>query len=250
MTLSWIIPTYREERRIEKSLGEVHAYLERLVANGKVQDYEIIVVDSESPDRTPEIVRNLRSRMPKLSFVSVKNRGKGWGVKEGMRVAKGDVRMFADADNSVSPEQADNFLPLVCGSGMASGECFDIVIGSIEVAGASVEEHAQWYRRLLGKLAKLAIRIVSGLWSVRDSQRGFKFFSKRAAEIIFPRQTLERWGFDFEILSIGKLHGFKIREVPVQWINPPDSKVKLGAYVSTLKELFQVRWNLIRGAYR
>lgn len=249
MYLSWIIPTYREERCIEETLHAVHAYLESRIRSGVISRYEIIVVDSTSPDQTQAIVRRLQAKMPHLALIVVENRGKGWGVKQGMLRASGDVRMFADADNSVSPDQADSFLAAVCRPGAERG-CADVVIGSIAVLGATVEEQAQWYRRFLGRAAKLAIRVVSGLWSVRDSQRGFKFFSRRAAETIFPRQTLERWGFDFEVLLIAKRHGFAIRELPVRWVNPPGSKVNIGAYLTTLRELFQVRANDIRGRYR
>lgn len=246
MYLSWIIPAYNEEQRISKTLREVSAYLR---SKGFPGGYEIIVVDSTSRDRTAAIVATLGQEIPHLRLMTVENRGKGWAVKQGMLAATGDIRLFADADNSVSPEQAERFLPHLC-TMPVSTPCADIVIGSIEVRGASVQERAQRYRRLLGKLAKYVIRIVSGLWEIRDSQRGFKFFTRRAAEAIFPRQTLTGWGFDFEVLLIGKRHGFSIREVPVVWINPPDSKVKLSAYATTLGELLLVRWNDFTGKYK
>lgn len=246
MYLSWIIPAYNEERRIEKTIREVGAYLRSKNFPG---GYEIIVADSASRDRTAAIVDAMRRDFPALKLLPVENRGKGWAVRRGMLAATGEIRLFADADNSVSPEQADKFIPLVCAGG-AGGNCFDIVIGSIAVPGAVVQEQAQWYRRALGRLAKLVIRIVSGLWEVRDSQRGFKFFTRQAAEAIFPRQTLTGWGFDFELLLIGKRNGLAIREVPVVWINPPDSKVKLSAYVTTLGELLRVRWNDLMGKYK
>ncbi|MEK7108738.1 MAG: dolichyl-phosphate beta-glucosyltransferase [Patescibacteria group bacterium] len=246
MYISWIIPAYNEEQRISKTLRAVSAYLR---SKGLPGGYEIIVVDSTSRDRTAAIVATLGQEIPNVRLMTVENRGKGWAVKQGMLAATGDIRLFADADNSVSPEQADRFLPHLC-TMPVSAPCADIVIGSIEVRGASVQEHAQQYRRLLGKLAKYVIRIVSGLWEIRDSQRGFKFFTRRAAETIFPRQTLIGWGFDFEVLLIGKRHEFSIRELPVVWINPPDSKVKLSAYATTLGELLRVRWNDVTGKYR
>ncbi len=245
MNLSWIIPTYKEEGGIEGSIRAVDAYLK---SKNFPKGYEIIVVDSSSPDRTGQIVKNLQSEFPALKFISVINKGKGWGVKQAMSQAVGEIRAFADADNSVSPEQAEKFIPLVCDG--SSNPCFDIVIGSIEIPGAVIQENAQWYRRILGKLAKYLIRAVSGLWEVHDSQRGFKFFSKRAAEAIFPKQTLVSWGFDFEILLIGKRQGLNIKEVPVIWINPAGSRVGLSAYVTTLIELFRIKWNDIRGVYR
>ena len=245
MYLSWIIPAYNEERRIEKTLYEVDAYLMSKNFSG---GYEIIVVDSASLDRTAEIVKKLSPRIFNLSLLSVENKGKGWAVHEGMLKARGDARIFADADNSVSPDQLDNFLPLLCLGGKKDN-CFDAVIGSIEIEGSTIEEHAQWYRRALGRVSKLIIRVISGLWEIRDTQRGFKLFSKRAAEAIFPRQTIATWGFDIEVLLIAKRRGFGTKEVPVKWVNPPDSKVSIGAYVGTFKELLQIKWNDILGKY-
>jgi glycosyltransferase involved in cell wall biosynthesis len=258
MYISWIIPAYNEEKRIEKTIRDVDAYLKSKQFPG---GYEIIVSDSASRDRTAALVEGLMREIPALRIINLKNRGKGWAVREGMRAALGEIRGFSDADNSVSPEQADSVLANLClptQAGLPREEgrpggispCFDIVIGSIEVQGAKVEEQAQWYRRLLGHMAKLLIRVVSGVWEARDSQRGFKFFSKQAAEVIFPMQTLTGWGFDFEVLLIGKRNGFHIKEIPVRWINPPDSKVRLNAYLTTLIELMRVKWNDIRGIYR
>ncbi len=245
MYLSWIIPAYNEERRMAATIREVDAYLQARRTRG----YEIIVVDSASRDRTPEIVTNLMTVNPHLRLIRVLNRGKGWAVRQGMLEARGEIRVFADADNSVAPWQADRFLPRVCREGQTHS-CADVVIGSIAVPGATVREHAQWYRRVLGRLAKLVIRAVSGLWEIHDSQRGFKFFSQRAAAAIFPRQTLAGWGFDFEILLIAKRHGFSVLELPVHWVNPAGSRVGLSAYATTLAELAAVKWRDLLGRYR
>ncbi len=246
MYLSWIIPAYNEEKRIEKTIREVDAYLR---AKNFTGGYEIIVSNSASRDHTADIARELQKQFPALRLLNLENKGKGWAVREGMRAAEGEIKIFADADNSVSPEQFDRFLPLLCVAGSQDSACADVVIGSIEVPGAGIEERAQWYRRMLGKLSKYVIRMGAGIWEIHDSQRGFKAFSAAAAAYIFPRQTLTGWGFDFEILLIAKLGGFRIREMPVRWINPPDSKVGIGAYGTTLKELVRVRWNRIRGLY-
>lgn len=248
MYLSWIIPAYNEEKRIARTIREVDAYLR---AKNFPGGFEIIVSNSASRDKTREIVEKMQTEIPELSLLNLENKGKGWAVQQGMLKARGEVRIFSDADNSVSPDHLDRFLPLLCvdGSGQNTN-CFDIVIGSIEIPGATIEEQAQWYRRLLGKFAKYVIRAISGLSEIHDSQRGFKVFSRRAAEAVFPRQTLTGWGFDFEILLIAKIHGCKIREVAVRWINPPDSKVGIGAYATTFVELLRVKWSAIMGVYR
>ncbi|OGZ95553.1 MAG: hypothetical protein A2847_01170 [Candidatus Sungbacteria bacterium RIFCSPHIGHO2_01_FULL_50_25] len=245
MYLSWIIPAKNEVRHIEKTILEVDQYL-----RGKNFEYEIIVADNGSTDATAQIVDNLRGTISHLKLLKTKGPGKGWAVREGMLAAGGEYRIFADADNSVSPGQLDSFIPHVCKSSQEPSACFDVVIGSIEIEGASVEEHAQWYRRALGKFSKYVIRVIAGLWEIRDTQRGFKLFSRRAAEIIFSRQRITTWGFDIEVLVIAKRHGFRIKEVPVRWVNPAGSKVGLGAYVSTFRELLEIKWNDIRGIYR
>lgn len=248
MYLSWIIPAYNEEHRIEKTIREVAAFLR---AKNFPGGFEIIVANSASRDRTVEIVRGIEASIPEVSLLNLENKGKGWAVQQGMLTARGATRLFSDADNSVSPDHLDRFLPLLCPDGQTRREkCFDIVIGSIEISGATIQEHAQWYRRMLGKCAKYVIRAVSGLYEIHDSQRGFKVFSRRAAETVFPRQTLTGWGFDFEILLIAKIHGFRIREVAVRWINPSDSKVGIGAYATTFLELLRVKGNKIKGLYQ
>lgn len=237
MRLSWVIPCYNEEDIIEKTIREVDGYLRT-----KQFDHEILIVDNGSTDRTPEIVRSLMPQIAGLRMIAAKEKGKGGAVKMGLSEANGDIRLFSDADNSVSPDHFDAMY-----SYFEQG--YDVVVGSIEVPGAYIEEHAQWYRRALGHLAKLLIRLVSGVWEVRDSQRGFKGFTRRAVGVIFPRVTIKTWGFDFEVLLIAKRHGLKIKEMPVRWINPPGSKVGLSAYASTLVELFKVKWNDLAGRY-
>jgi glycosyltransferase involved in cell wall biosynthesis len=202
------------------------------------------VVDDGSKDQTVLAVKNLAVQMPELKIIpNSQNHGKGWVVKRGMLEASGEVRLFMDADNSTTIEQ---ILPML--KFLEQG--YDVVIGSIEVEGARVNEHAQWYRRLLGHWSKYLIRVVAGLWDIHDTQRGFKVFSARAAQQIFSRQTIERFGFDIEILAIAKKLGFKIKEVPVVWNNAGESKVSLKSYFATLLDLFKVRLNLWTGRYK
>jgi dolichyl-phosphate beta-glucosyltransferase len=233
--LSVVIPAYNEAKRIEATLFDVSRYL-----LGQAS-YEIIVVSDGSTDNTAEIVRNLKSQIPKLKIIANEKRhGKGYVVKQGMLKAKGEYRLFMDADNSTTIDHLDKFWP--------ETKEYDIVIGSIEIKGAKIKETAAWYRRWLGKLSKYIIRIGAGLWKIKDSQRGFKLFSADSVKKIFPRQTIMRWGFDIEILVIAKKMGFKIKELPVEWKNPP-GKVTLGSYFRTLGELLKIKINSIRGKY-
>jgi dolichyl-phosphate beta-glucosyltransferase len=238
--LSVIVPAYNEEEHIRDTLMDISRYLSK-------QDYtsEIIIINDGSKDKTAEICRELESAVYNLKFIdNEKNQGKGAVVKQGMLTAGGEYRLYLDADNAISIDHLEKFWPYI-------KEGYDIVIGSIELPGAVVEEEYSLHRKVLGKLSKYLIRVVA-IWGVHDTQRAFKLFPGEAAEKIFPRQTIKRWGFDIEILVIAKHLGYKIKELPVKWINPAGKGkgVSLMGYFNTLKELFQIKWNLIRGKYK
>lgn len=237
--LSVVIPAYNEEKRIAATLLDIDRYLSR-------QDYtyEIVVVNDGSKDNTAEVVQKMQELVKNLRLINNKeNHGKGYVVKQGMLEVKGEYRLFTDADNSTTIDHLDKFSPFF-------KEGYDIVIGSIEIQGAEIHEDAVWYRRWLGRISKYIIRIVAGLWEIHDSQRGFKCFTQKAAEAIFPKQTIMRWGFDIEILAIAKKMGFKIKEAPVIWSNPGESKVTLSSYIKTFQELLKIKYNLITNKYK
>jgi len=237
--LSVIIPAYNEEKRISTTLLDIDKYLSK-----QNYDYEIIVVSDGSKDNTVSVVRNLQTKIRNLRLIDNKeNHGKGYVVKQGMLEAGGEYRLFMDADNSTTIDHLDKFWPLF-------KQGYDVIIGSIELKGAKIEEKAAWYRRWLGRISKYIIRVVAGLWKIHDSQRGFKLFTAKAAEAIFSKQTIMRWGFDIEILVLAKKMGFKIKEVPVNWSNPGESKVTLTSYIKTFQELLKIRRNLITNKYK
>ncbi|MBU0476527.1 glycosyltransferase family 2 protein [Patescibacteria group bacterium] len=238
MYLSVIIPAYNEEKRLPKTLKEIDKYLSR-----QSYDYEIIVVNDGSKDKTAKVIGELFSVVKNLRLIDNKeNHGKGYAVRQGMLEATGDYRLFTDADNSTSIDQVEKMLAeLERGRG--------VVIGSRDIIGAIIAVPQVWWRRKLGDIFNLIVQVVSGLWGIWDTQCGFKGFSKVAVEEIFPKLTINRWAFDVEILVLAKKLGYKIKEVPVAWINSPESKVKLKGMIKMLFEVFQVKWNLICKKY-
>ncbi|OGY97227.1 MAG: hypothetical protein A2128_01245 [Candidatus Liptonbacteria bacterium GWC1_60_9] len=235
--LSVVIPAYNEAKRIPLTLIDIDKHLHACDFS-----YEIIVVDDGSKDATAEIVNRFIPLVRNLKLIDNKvNRGKGAVVRQGMLAAKGALRLFTDADNSTSIDQFNKMLPHF-------KEGYDIVIGSRDVEGARLEPPQPWHKRLLGNLGNLFIQTVllPGIW---DTQCGFKAFREEAVEEIFPMLTIDRWGFDIEILSLARAQGYRIKEVPVVWVNDPHSHVKPTAYLQVLWETITIRWRLYRGRY-
>jgi len=238
MHLSVIIPAYNEEKKLPKTLREIDDYLRK-----QNYDSEIIVVSDGSKDKTVEVAKNLMSEIKNLRVIEFKkNQGKGFGVKEGMLGALGNFRLFTDADNSTPIFQIEKMWP-------EFEKGFDIVIGSRDIRGAILDPPQPLFRRFTGEVFKYLRKIIVDLWEIEDSQCGFKCFTKRAAENIFPKCKINRFAFDPEILLVGKKLGYKIKEIPIYWKNDLQSKVKLKSMVKMLLDLFKIRLNEIKGYY-
>jgi dolichyl-phosphate beta-glucosyltransferase len=235
--LSVVIPAYNEEKRLPQTLQAVVSYLSK-----QVYAWEVVVVDDGSKDKTVELVKKFSEWEPRVRVLNYgENKGKGYAVKYGMTRAKGKYRLFMDADNSTTVDHFTKFF-----SYFKQG--YDVVIGSRDVKGAKVAVHQAKWKEWLGDLGNLWIQ----LWAVpgiKDTQAGFKVFTDAAAEAVFPYLTIDRWGFDVEALAVASLRGFRIAEVPIHWVNDPDSKVKASAYLEVLREVLQVRANIWGGIY-
>jgi len=239
MYLSVVIPAYNEEKRLPKTLEAIDKYLSR-----QNYDYEILVVDDGSKDKTVEVAKNLIPKIKNLIVAGYKvNQGKGYAVRFGMLKAKGDYRLFTDADNSTSIDQVEKIWPEL-------KKGYDIVIGSRDVKGAVLDPPQPFLRNMiLGKGFRILTQIICGTWGILDTQCGFKCFSKKAAGDIFPKCRINRFAFDPEILIIGKKLKYKIKEIPVLWKNDLESKVKAKSVIKMALDLFRIRWNLIIGEY-
>ena len=237
--LSVIIPAYNEESRLPKTLAEIDKYL-----SWQNYDYEIIVVDDGSKDRTVKVAKSLIPKIKNLKVTDYKiNQGKGYAVRFGMLKAKGKYRIFTDADNSTSIDQIEKMW-----SEFKAG--YDVVIGSRDVKGAKIAVPQPWIRKvILGGGFKLFRKIIIGLWKIEDTQCGFKVFTKKATEDVFPKCKINRFAFDPEILVIAKKLGYKIKEAPIIWINDPESKVKFKSMIKMGRDLIKIRLNLIKGVY-
>lgn len=239
--LSVIIPSYKESKRIGVNLLEIEKYL-----SSKEYSYEVLVVVDGSPDDTAEVAKGYADRVNNLKVINnPENHGKGYVVRQGLLEAEGEYRLFLDADGSTSITHLDSFLPE-----FKNG--YDVVIGSRDIEGAYVQVHQPKYREIMGDMGNWLIRIVLGLWSYPDTQCGFKMLSAKAAEGVASRMVVDRFGFDFELIILAKKLGFKIKQMPVRWLNEEGSTVGLtgpNGFIQVLIDLFKTRLRLWGGKY-
>lgn len=235
---SIVIPAYNEGARVGATLERVLAYV-----GERRWDAEIIAVDDGSTDNTAEIISAYAQNNPRLHLLqNPGNRGKGYSIRNGMLQAQGEVLLFTDADLSSPIEEADKLWAAVA-------EGADIAIGSRWLRSDLQTQRQPIYRQLFGRIFNLLLRMVLGL-KFKDTQCGFKAFTRRAARTIFPLQKIERWGFDPELLYLAKKFGFKVAEIPVAWAHREGTRINpLRDGPQMFVEMLKIRWNAIGGKY-
>ena len=235
--LSVVIPAYNEAKRLSTTLIDIDKHLSKADFS-----YEVIVVDNNSKDATREVAQRFAHLMKNIRVIVCPIQGKGAAVKMGMLEAGGKVRIFTDADNSTSIDQFYKMIPYF-------NDGYDVVIGSRDVKGAKLIPDQPWYRKIPGNMGNLFIQalLLPGMW---DTQCGFKAFTERATEDIFPQLKIAHWGFDVEVLALAKAMGYKIKEIPVVWVNDPNSKVGMSAYLEVLMEVVKIRFWLWGNKYK
>ena len=237
-TYSIVIPAYNERARICATLEKVLAFV-----HAKDWTAEIIVVNDGSTDGTSLVVQGYAARHSNLRLIeNPGNRGKGYSVRNGMMHATGEILLFSDADLSSPIEESTKLFD-------ALERGADIAIGSRWLRTELQVQPQPLRRRIFGRAFNLALRLVLGL-RYKDTQCGFKAFTRRAAQAIFPLQHIERWGFDPEILFLAQRLGFRTEEIPVKWahregthISPLRDGIKMGI------EMVHVRWYALTGKY-
>jgi dolichyl-phosphate beta-glucosyltransferase len=239
--LSVVIPAYKEGERIGRNLLEIDQYLKK-----QSYTYEIVIVVDGSPDNTAEVARNYALQIPHIRVIeNKKNHGKGYVVRQGLLEAKGQRRLFLDADGSTSITHLDTFLP-------EFDKGYGLVMGSRDIEGSYVQIRQPGYRVALGNMGNWLIRIVLGLWSFPDTQCGFKMLTDEAAEEVAMRMKVDRFGFDFEVIALSFALGFTVKQMPVRWLNEEGSTVKLtgpNGYIQVIIDLFKTKWRLLTGGY-
>jgi len=235
---SIIIPAYNEAARLGSTLERVLSYVSQ-----QAWDAEIVVVNDGSRDQTPDLVRTKSAVCPNLRLIeNPGNRGKGYSVRNGMLNAAGEILLFTDADlSSPIQESVKLFAAIEAGA--------DIAIGSRWLQSELQTHRQSLARQLYGRIFNLLLRIFLGL-KFKDTQCGFKAFSRRAAEAVFPLQRIERWGFDPELLFLARKSGLAVEEVPVVWSHSAGTRISpLKDGMRMFFEVLAILWNAVTGKY-
>lgn len=231
--LTVVIPAYNEEKRLPETLKKIHEYLAK-----KNFTYEIIVVDDGSRDGTIKVAESFQELEPGLRVLrNPRNMGKGFTVRNGMLNGRGKLLLFTDSDLSTPIEDFDKFLPQF-------EKGYDVVIGSRALAESDIKVSQPIHRVIMGKVFNLIVRTM--FWTkIKDTQCGFKCFTRAAVQAVFPKQQVWGFGFDVEVLFIARKLGFKICEYPVEWSDSPDTRVSpIRDSVDMFIDLVKIRWDL------
>lgn len=240
-SLSIVIPAYNESARLGNTLTAVVNYLRESWPEG-----EVIVVDDGSSDDTANVARSIfnDSRDLRTSVISYKrNLGKGRAVRLGLLAARGDVALFSDADLSTPITEAPKLVePILSGQ-------FDVTFGSRALDRKLIGVHQPWRREQGGRVFNLAVRLATGLpfW---DTQCGFKAFRMSVCRPLVEAATVDRFGFDVELLYLAFRAGLRLKEVPVRWDHNEGSKISLMSdSFRMLNEVGLIRQQARRGVY-
>lgn len=245
--LTVVIPAYNESRRLVGSLNRVREYLDT-----RPYRYEVIVVDDGSLDHTAALAEDWAAGDPRVRVIRNPHMGKGVAVRTGMLAGQGRYVLYSDADFSTPIEEIGKLL-----TWLEKG--YDVAIGSREGQGA-VRYNEPGYRHLMGRVFNTVVRLLA-LRQFNDTQCGFKAFAQaanadlfRAVQIYGDNAGVVKGamvtGFDVEVLYLALKRHYRVKEVPVRWFYAPGSKVNpLRDSLRLVRDVFQVRWNDLRGKY-
>lgn len=241
VSLSVVIPAYNESTRLGNTLRAVVDFLRQDSSQA-----EVIVVDDGSTDETADLARQVLKDAGELrtSVISYKsNLGKGRAVRLGLLAARGDVALFSDADLSTPITEVPKLVEPI-----ANGD-YDLTFGSRALNRDLIGVHQPWRREQGGRIFNLVVRVATGLpfW---DTQCGFKAFRMSVFRPLVEAATVDRFGFDVELLYLAFRAGLRLKEIPVRWDHNDGSKLSVVSdSLKALNEVGLIRQQARRGVY-
>lgn len=227
-TVDVVIPVYNEEHVLAQSIATLRGFLEENLA----QEWKIVVADNASTDKTWEIAQALSQEHPDIVAMHLNEKGRGRALRKAWLESAADIVSYMDVD--LSTELAA-FPKLI----QAIEEGYDIAIGSRLLPGSSVKR--SFKRELTSRSYNFVIKAMF-FTKFSDAQCGFKALSSKAAQELVPLIQDQAWFFDTELLILAEKKGYRIREIPVVWIEDPDTRVAIAKTVfADLKGLLRLR---------
>ena len=237
MLINVTLPVFNEERRLARSLPRLHAFL---VAWGRFP-FELVVADNGSTDHTLALARQLAREYSGVRVEHLELKGRGRALKQVWRASRADILSYMDVDLSTD---LDAF-PLLVAALVDGG--YELAIGSRRLPASRTSRG--WRREILSRGYMLLVKTLFRP-SFSDAQCGFKALTGEAAAALLPLVVDDGWFMDTELLVLAERLGYRIGEVPVQWVDDPDSRVRLfSTALADLRGLLRLRWGLAAGKY-
>jgi dolichyl-phosphate beta-glucosyltransferase len=235
--ISVVVPAYNEEAGIASTVERLRDWLEE-----RGEEFEILVLDNASRDRTAERVEPLCDGERIRLLRNEGNRGKGYSMRRGMLEARGELRLHCDADCATSLPSLPGMLELI--------REYDVIVGSRLAEGAQLGRRQPLRRRVVGRSFQQLCRLLLGE-PTKDLYCGFKLWRAQAAVDAYSRTRLEGWTFDAEVLAMARALGYSIRETGIVWTDREGSRVQMARIiVPVVRELLAARRHVRREAAR
>lgn len=216
MKLSIIIPAYNEEKRIRPTLNEYASFFYNLYK----KDFEILVILNACTDKTLDVVKEVSKKYKEIRCIDISKKiGKGGAIIRGFKLTKGELVGFVDADNATKVKVFNDLIEKLNG--------FDGVVASRWIKGARINKKQPFLRRIASRAFNLIVRMLFGI-NISDTQCGAKLFRKKAVDAVADKLGITKWAFDIDLLYQLDKKGFKIGEIPTEWHDREESKLKIG----------------------
>jgi glycosyltransferase involved in cell wall biosynthesis len=222
-----VIPVLNEAHVLEKSVTAVLAYLREQAGYA----WQLVIVDNGSTDGTQEVAERLCAREPRLRFVHLYQRGRGRALRHAWLQSTADIVCYMDVDLST---RLDHLGELI---GAIADEGYDVATGSRLMRESQTKR--SFKREMISRIYNILVKMVLST-RFSDAQCGFKAMSRKAVEAVVPQIADQSWFFDTEMLVLAEKQGYRIKDIPVVWVEDDDSRVKI----------FKTGWDDIKGVLR
>ena len=225
-----ILPVYNEEVGLPKSIETLQGFLSQQMSS---YQWRVVIADNGSTDGTLPVAQELSEKYPGVTHVHLKQKGRGRALYKTWTESQANVICYMDVDLSTRLESLPHLV-------QAIEEGYDIAIGSRLAKGARVERRTV-KREIISRCYNLLIKLM--FWThFSDAQCGFKAVSSKTTRELVPLVKDKAWFFDSELLIIAEKNGYRIKDVPVHWVDDPDTRVKVaGTAYEDVKGLMRLR---------